>query len=159
MTDPACQRAKSDSDPKLRHEFVGMMFAVTIGEVGLQTASLIKAGHYLHYLPAYSHLILATVLIAASWVGWTRSPSPGARQDVGAIFSAEFLILLVDVALVILYFILVQAVDFSEGPGPSRASAAPEAFWLLWIFSLYLVWDVLTKIVVPWPPWRESFRV
>lgn len=31
-------------EPTLRHEFVGMMFALTIGEVGLQAAALVKAG-------------------------------------------------------------------------------------------------------------------
>ena len=32
--------------PKLRHEFVGMMFAVTIGEVGLQAAALVTVSGY-----------------------------------------------------------------------------------------------------------------
>lgn len=32
-------------EPTLRHEFAGMMFALTIGEVGLQAAALVKAGH------------------------------------------------------------------------------------------------------------------
>ena len=34
----------SNREPKLRHEFVGMMFAVAVGEVGLQTAALLQAG-------------------------------------------------------------------------------------------------------------------
>ena len=49
--------ADIDRGPRLRHEFVGMMFAVTIGEVGLQVAGLVQAKHYVHYLPFYSHLL------------------------------------------------------------------------------------------------------
>jgi hypothetical protein len=136
-------------EPKLRHEFVGMMFAVTIGEVGLQAATLVHADHVVHFLPAYSHLVLATVMIAASWVGWTLSPSPGATQDVSGVFQSEFLVLLVDVALVIVYFILVKAVDITgERTIRLNASAAPEAFWVCVMFGVYLFWDVLTKVAV-----------
>ena len=152
-------------DPKLRHEFVGMMFAVAIGEVGVQTAILVQAHHWLHFLPAYSHLLLATVVIAASWVGWTRSPSPGARQDVSAVLQLEFLVLLLDVFLVVVYFILVKSVDFTgEGDIQLNASARPETFWILVIFCLYFVWDVLTKIVLYLAqglkePWFRNYGV
>lgn len=100
--------------PKLRHEFVGMMFAVTIGEVGLQAAALVKVGHPWHFLPAYSHLLLATVVIAASFVGWSLSPAPGAQEDVRNVLHPEFLVLLLDVFLVIVYFILVRSVDLDR---------------------------------------------
>jgi hypothetical protein len=98
-------------EPTLRHEFVGMMFALTIGEVGLQAAALVKTGHFVHYLPAYSHLLVATVMIATSWVGWSLSRAPGARLDVTGIFQWEFVILLLDVSMVITYFILVRAFE------------------------------------------------
>src|SRR5205807_1748814 len=91
-----------------------MMFAVTIGEVGLQVAAVIQARHFWHYLPAYSHLTLATIAIAASGVGWSRSLSPGAREDVEVVFQWEFVVLLLDVTLVVLYFILVRTVDFGK---------------------------------------------
>src|SRR5579862_6393754 len=128
MSDSSLREHTSrNSEPRLRHEFVGMMFAVTIGEVGLQAAALVQAGHVVHFLPAYSHLILATVMIAASWVGWTLSPSPGATQDVSGVFQPEFLVLLVDVLLVIVYFILVRRVDFTgEKLIRLTASASPE---------------------------------
>ena len=144
--------SNQDSDPKLRHEFVGMMFAVTIAEVGLQIAALVQAGHFvswIHFLPEYSHLLLATVVIAASWVGWTLSVAPGARHDVNRIFQWEFLVLLLDVALVILYFILVRAVDFEkEQIAPHTASASKVGLTLCWIFILYILWDILTKVVI-----------
>src|SRR5580698_9725833 len=138
-----------ETDPRFRHEFVGMMFAVAIGEVGVRTAVLVRAHEWIHFLPAYSHLLLATVVIAASWVGWSRSPSPGARKDVQSVLEWEFVVLLFDVLLVIVYFILVSLVDYTgEGKIRLNASAAPEASWILGIFWLYLVWDVLSKIIV-----------
>jgi hypothetical protein len=157
--------AVSRQDPKLRHEFVGMMFAVAIGEVGVQTAILVQAHDWLHFLPAYSHLLLATIVIGASWVGWTLSPSPGARQDVHGVLQLEFLVLLLDVLLVIVYFILVKSVDFTgEAEIQLHASAQPETFWILVIFCMYLVWDVLTKIVLYFSqgirePWFRTYGV
>ena len=147
-----CKFTKID-EPKLRHEFVGMMFAVTIAEVGLQFASLVKYEGSIHFLlPAYSHLILATIVIAASWVGWTLSPSPGARNDVKSIFTPEFLVLLIDVALVICYFVLVRLVDLEKSESGGRVvlkvSAVPESSWILVIFVLYLIWDCVTKFLI-----------
>jgi hypothetical protein len=153
------------SETSLRHEFVGMMFALAIGEVGVQTATLVQAHNWLHFLPAYSHLFLATLVIAASWVGWTRSPAPGARQDVQSIFERDFLVLLVDVFLVVVYFILVKTVDFTgEKDIQLEASARPETLWILVIFGTYCLWDVLTKVVDylkksrQGPSFKEWFR-
>jgi hypothetical protein len=137
----------SEETPKLRHEFVGMMFAITIGEVGLQTAALVKAEHWIHYLPAYAHLILASIVIATSWVGWSLSRASGGRHDVRGIFQLEFLVLLIDVSLVITYFILVRTVDFGgESKRPRIDSASSAGWWIVVIFALYLVWDFVTKI-------------
>lgn len=133
-------------DPKLRHEFVGMMFAVAIGEVGIQTASLVRDHNWIHFLPAYSHLFLATMVIATSWVGWTKSSSPGAKEDVATVLGWDFIVLLVDVFLVVIYFILVKSVDVKEGePLQLVASAKPETFWLMVVFGTYFIWDLVTK--------------
>lgn len=140
---------ESKAEPKLRHEFVGMMFALAIGEVAVQTAVLVRAGNWVHFLPAYSHLFLTAMLIAASWVGWTLSPSPGARRDVQGVFQMGFLVLLIDVFLVVVYFILAKTVDIAgEGSPKLNASAHPEAVWILVIFATYFVWDIVTKIVI-----------
>jgi hypothetical protein len=138
---PSEPQAKGpELEPKLRHEFVGMMFAVAIGEVGVQTAILVQAHNWMHFLPAYFHLFLATVVIATSWVGWTLSSSPGARTDVNNVFEWEFLVLLLDVLLVVIYFILAKTVDFTGEPNVQlNASAAPESFWILVIFLVYFV--------------------
>ena len=135
------------NEPKLRHEFVGMMFAVTVGEIGLQVAALVQAKHVLHYLPAYSHLFLATFVVAASWVGWSRSAMPGARKDVEEIFEWAFVVLLLDMAMVVMYFILVRTVDF-EGDCRRVDPAWVVARWHVWIFALYLLWDLVTKVLM-----------
>ena len=141
---PAANRDK----PKLRHEFVGMMFALAIGEVGLQAAALLRAGNFSHLLPAYAHLALATIVIATSWVGWSLSLAPGGREDVGGILQWEFVVLLLDVVLVVMYFILVRTIDFSKA-GDFRVDAASTvASLVFWIFVLYFAWDVITKIVI-----------
>lgn len=151
MSETNSEPRAANPEPKLRHEFVGMMFAVAIGEVGLQTAALFQAGHYLHFLPAWTHLIVATIMIATSWVGWTLSVAPGARRDVKGVFEWEFVVLLVDVILVILYFILVRSVDFEKGEAaPHIAQASSVALLIVIIFALYLFWDLLTKILIFW---------
>jgi hypothetical protein len=145
---PAAPSPETKNEPKLRHEFVGMMFAVAIGEVGVQTASLVRAGNWVHFLPAYSHLFLTTIVIATSWVGWTLSPAPGARRDVRSMFNRDFLVLLVDVFLVVVYFILAKTVDLvGEKDLQLNASARPETLWILVIFGTYIFWDVLTKLL------------
>ena len=150
-----CKRPNHKSLPRrpqrrranqLRHESVGMMFAVAIGEVGVQTASLVRAGDWVHFLPAYSHLFLTTIVIATSWVGWTLSPAPGARRDVRSLFNRDFLVLLVDVFLVVVYFILAKTVDLAgEKELQLNASARPETLWILVIFGTYIFWDVLSQ--------------
>jgi hypothetical protein len=138
----------SDQEPpRLRHEFVGMMFAVTIGEVGLQVAALMQAKHFMHYLPFYFHLLLATIVITSSWVGWSLSQAPGARQDVKGVFTWQFVVLLLDVFLVITYFILVRTIEFGKGKeAPRIDSPNTVASLICLMFIFYFVWDLVTKI-------------
>src|SRR5205823_1317152 len=111
----------------LRMEFVGMLFALTIAEVAIQVANVVTQGTLdASFLPAYSHLALATAIVATSWVGWSTSKAPGAQQDLDRVFSYPFVVLSVDVLLVIFYFIIVRGVDidYTVGnvrPNPSAA--------------------------------------
>jgi hypothetical protein len=61
---------------------------------------------------------------------------------------------LVDVLLVVFYFILVRQAEISEEApySLSPASATPEALWLLVIFSTYVFWDLVTDV------WKEPNR-
>ena len=58
----------------LHRDFVGMLFALAIAEVAVQASGVVNSGADLRdAIAAYSHLILAAVTIAASWVGWGQS--------------------------------------------------------------------------------------
>jgi len=142
--------ASNGTGPDLRREFVGIMFALAVGEVGMQTAGLVQAGHFTHYLPAYSHLFLALFVIAASWVGWSRTQVPAAKKDVKELFEWPFVVLLLDTAMVVTYFILVRTVDFSDG-NHRIDSAKDVALWHIVIFGLYVVWDFVTKVAMYQP--------
>jgi hypothetical protein len=136
-----------------------MMFAVAVGEIGLQVAALVRSDHLIHYLPAFSHLFLATFVVAASWVGWSRSLTGGAKRDVAELFEWPFVVLLLDMCMVVTYFILVRTVNFAESE-PRVDSATVVARWHVLIFILYLSWDFVTKMVMYRPPpgagwWRS----
>jgi len=150
MSDSHPSHPTAESEPRLRHEFVGMMFAVTIGEVGLQGAGLVQAGQPMHFLPAYGHLLLATMVVATSWVGWSASVAPGARKDVDHVFQWEFLVLVLDVFLVVVYFIIVRTIDFAKEGSPRIDSPSTVAGWVVLVFILYLAWDFLTKVLISW---------
>lgn len=144
--------------PDLRREFVGIMFALAVGEVGLQTAALVQAGNAIRNLPAYSHLFLALFVIAASWVGWSRTKVASAKKDVDELFEWAFVVLLLDTAMVVTYFILVRTVDFSDMKCRIDP-AAQVAFWHVVIFLLYLAWDSVTKVAMyPKPAGAGWFR-
>jgi hypothetical protein len=132
---------------ELRFVFVEMLFALTIAEVATQVATLAADGLGITQAPSsYSHLFLAIIVVAASWIGWKNSEAAGNKLPVEEIFSLGFWVLLLDVALVIFYFILVRGAEKSIN-GVVTPSVANETKWILIIFIGYFVWDVLTKAV------------
>ena len=143
----------NEKKPELRFAFVELLFALTAAEIAIQFAELYSKVRFgLIGAPAYAHLTLALILVSASWVGWSMSTAPGARRDVYSIFSADFIVLLIDVLLVIFYFIVVKGVDpVTEGEDGQMtiiASAANESLWIATIFGGYFLWDVMTKAVI-----------
>jgi hypothetical protein len=137
----------------VRFGFVELLFALTAAEIAVQFADLVsKVEAVAVGLPAYAHLTLAFILVATSWVGWSRSIAPGAKRDVQAVFSADFIVLLIDVLLVIFYFIVVKGVDQiiknTDGSVAVVASANNECLWIAVIFAGYFLWDVMTKAVI-----------
>ncbi len=139
-------------EPRLRFGFVEMLFALTAAEIAIQASDLVKyLGTDLGVLPAYTHLLVATTLVTTSWVGWLKSKAPGNRLDVEAVFSWPFAVLLLDVFLVVCYFIIVRGLDV-KGTGENVVRTAPstdnETFWLVVVFAGYFLWDVLTKAVI-----------
>ncbi len=138
----------------LRFTFVEVLYALTIAEVATQIAKLVVADQTPITAPAaFAHLTLAMCLVAASWVDWPQSKAPGNAAPVDSVFTWGFVILLVDVTLVIFYFILAQGVErvsaWKDGSTLGVASASNETFWTMLVFLVYFLWDVLTKVVYP----------
>jgi hypothetical protein len=136
----------------MRFSFVEMLFALAIGQVAVQAADLViatKPVSAVSALPALTHLLLALAVISTSWVGWRHSQAPGAQEPIESIFSLRFGILLVDLLLVILYFILVKRVEIGQEVGTPvlrPPTGTHEAYWLSVIFLVYLFWDVVTDV-------------
>jgi hypothetical protein len=146
------------SRTELRTEFVGMMFALAAAEIGIQAAELTRFNLWdkaliPYSLPAWFHLALAATIIALSWVGWSRSKASQNIDDAGEVSDTRFFVLLLDVVLVIFYFIIVKNVEIAtRGEGDSRElivlpSAHREALWAWVVLVGYFIWDLLTKVV------------
>jgi hypothetical protein len=144
-------------DP-LREAFVGMLFALAIAQIGINAAAVIAASAPAVPLQpgskvtASAHLFVALLLIACSWVGWRQSVSPGITEKISGVFRRSFVGLLLDVILVVLYFIIVQRAEINTVTGQiavEPTSARPEANGLLWVFAVYIGWDLLTDVLSP----------
>lgn len=145
MASPAAEGAV------LRISFVEMLFALAAGQVGIHAAELVAMEGSARIAGVF-HLILGLVVVAASWFGWQRSAVRSSRQEVERLFSMPFMGLLLDVGLVIIYFILIEQVDITKAPNDVAVispSARPEALWLLVVFVVYVIWDVVTDVLSP----------
>lgn len=131
----------------LRFVFVSMLFALTIGKIVEQLTQLVYIGVGFSH-PAYIHLLLAAFLVVTSWVGWARSNAPGNVRAVRDVFSWEFVILLIDLFLVLCYFIIVKGAEMPKTKTAIDPSAANETFWILVVFAGYVAWDFVTKAVI-----------
>jgi hypothetical protein len=143
----------TSGDDPLRYTFVEMLFALAVSQVAIHLADLSGAqGSFREKTPAITHLLLGLVVISASWVGWRQSQSPGMRLKIENLLSLRFFALLVDVALVIVYFILVRSVELQQKNGATvldTPSARPEALWVAVIFAMYIIWDVMADVLSP----------
>jgi|GEM_PF-6974800 len=148
--------------PNLRFEFVEMLFALAIGQVGIEIGDLVVHSiKFNDYPNLYSHILLGTLIITLSWIGWQSSSARGNSEIVLSIFSFQFIILLLDISLVICYFIIVKTAEVPFNSNNSTevnkklndisTSTSNEAIWTIVIFSIYLVWDFFTKC------WVQNF--
>lgn len=132
-------------DDQMRYSFVEMLFALAISQIAIHAADLASTtGTTWQMLPATAHLILSFTVIITSWVGWRNSQAPGIKRQIQSIFSKRMVGLIVDVALVIIYFILVRSVEIQQQNGAtvfSQPSSHPDAKWICVIFFIYLLWD------------------
>jgi hypothetical protein len=136
------------SSTQLHLTFIEMLFALAIGEVAIDVGSLVSlriegSVDIASTLPAYSHLLLATMVIAASWVGWRNSEFSGSK--IKSVFSLDFVELLVDVFLVICYFLLVRLAEIPTSPCLAIVpDASREAWMIMVIMATYVFWDFLS---------------
>lgn len=77
MTDATALPLEAHTDQDrgitLHREFVGMLFALAIAEVAVRSSDIVNSDlDGWAKAPAITHLILATMVIATSWVGWGR---------------------------------------------------------------------------------------
>jgi len=134
----------------LRVQFIGMLFALAVGQLAIEVGDFLLEDHNVFvHLYALTHLLLALTVISSSWIGWQKSKAKGNYLELKKIWSPAYLILLTDVALVICYFILVRGVESTDQDGVlADPSARNEVVLSAVIFFLYLVWDLLTKLVI-----------
>lgn len=160
---------------ELRRTFIAMLFALVAATVAQQISELLfvitggwdsasspsKMFENLvaergALLATLSHSILALLLVSMSWVMWSKSQAGGLKKDISSIFSKEFLILLVEVFLVVLYFAIVKTMEqnFQEYTSKKtiaayvgNTSARPESLQLMWVFAVYLIWDLIVDVV------------
>jgi hypothetical protein len=140
--------ADDRSSNQLHLTFVEMLFALAIGEVAVDAANLVSIEvesslSFRSSLPVFSHLLLATVVIAASWVGWRNSQFSG--SNIKSVFSLDFVELLTDVFLVICYFLLVRLAEVPTGsPLVVTPNASHETWMIVLIMATYMFWDLLS---------------
>jgi len=133
--------------------FVEMLFALAVAEIAttghaayssppIENVDDVKA-----FVPQLAHLLLCLVIVGASWFSWGSTKYRA--RNVSAVSTLGFLEFVTDALIVLSYFILIKEVDARDQP-----SARPEAWLLLGIFALYLVWDIITCLQSSETTWR-----
>lgn len=134
----------------LRFIFVQLLFSLALGQAAIKIGDLVIEGFsFSEYHYIYAHLGLSIVILSASWVGYQISTAT--QNPLISIFSIQFIILLVDISLVIFYFIIVRGAEMSNyAENGATKNLEPniqnETFWSMIIFMGYFLWDILTKV-------------
>ncbi|MFK4204959.1 hypothetical protein [Acinetobacter junii] len=108
------------------------------------------------FLAVATQILLALLMISISWIMWSKSKASAHINDIQQIFTVKFLTFILEIILVILYYSLAKSieVDFSEynktknmSDYITRVSPQPEIFIMIMIFSIFLLWDIITDII------------
>lgn len=151
------QEREEQDGIRLRRDFVSMLFALAASQVAIFAYAVFEAKapyvgctsaeHWWCFMAALAHLALALLVIATSWVGWSRSKS--AAQAVHGVFDRDFVPWILDVLLVVVYFFLASSVEVQTAlTGHTQLtppSIEPELKWTIWLMALYVAWDACTK--------------
>lgn len=149
---------------KLQHTFVAMLFALAAASVATSAADVFSlmgsADEFFRFLPAISHMILALLVISMSWIEWSRAMANRADKDrLKTMVEWRFLLLLLDVGLVVLYFLLAREIEIREVLAEATdgyvkrmeladPSSSGEIKWSLWIFGGYLIYDFAIDVIM-----------
>lgn len=150
-----------DRSTLLRWTFVGMLFALALEGVANKLIAWLQSDMQACVkIAAGTHTALALIVVTASWVGWSRSFAPGNHRPLKRVFSLEFVVLLIDLALVIVYFAIAENIesppessetaDKASAAFAIRASAQPECVGVACMFILYLIWDIVADCCMDW---------
>ena len=145
-------------DKDLRWLLVSMLFAIVIAEIAIQAHRVISVfrrnskGKRPSFFPIASHLLLVTTVVTTSWVGWSRSIGAAMHNELQEVVSWPFVLLLLDVLLLIFYFLMVRAPDIVEKTPPDAStitvSVAQNSFLLVLIFLVYFLWGVVDHLLL-----------
>lgn len=162
----------NEEEKKVRVTFIGMLFAIVVADLaqkitgilylltsgwvaGLDGSLIIdnlKENNWA-VVAASLHCGLALIMIAMSWMMWSKSQSASKKGNIDSLFSIQLVLLILEVLLVVLYFALVETVDVSrsnlglEVALGASVSAKPEASILSLVFLLFIVWDFVQDIL------------
>jgi len=139
---------QDQSRTQLHLTFVEMLFALAIGQIAIDLSKLIdyqllSTQTFWAVVPAYSHLMLAFVVVSTSWVGWRNSRFCGTQ--IKDVFTLDYFELAIDIGLVVMYFILARAVEIPDSPDNSFSpNASFETKTVAIIITTYLLWDLIS---------------
>ena len=147
-----------------RKEFVQFLFSLCVAQIAVFAAAVTTIDPLWSWnkLAVVTHLTLAIVVVWTSWFGW-RSSVEKQKLDEQNPFGRSAWLALLDVGLVICYFLLIRSADMVDVEQGKRlgSSAAlesptphPESRTILLMFVIFLVWDIVSKW--EWWPARAS---
>ncbi|QDV24366.1 hypothetical protein [Aureliella helgolandensis] len=139
----------AESDNELHFSFVELLFSLAVAEIALRFADVVdNAGPKFleaECWPAYCHLLLALLLITTSWIGWGKASRARRNIHLSSVYSPDFAELMIDVFLVVVYFVLVRKTETVDADLNVNLSMRPEAVCLAAVFILYFMWDFISK--------------
>jgi hypothetical protein len=156
MSDAVSAAAKT-SENKVRKELVQVFFGLVLTQIAIYITSLVAiwSPSSPAYWAAWSHLILSFALTTASWFGWQMSVKNTIFDEEASVFQMGYILSVLDIILVGLYFILVHQVELTDvgafptekTPKLTEPSSYPETVIILIVFSIYALWDFVSKRV------------
>jgi hypothetical protein len=145
--------AEIDFEKDLRWLLVSTLYALAIAEIAVQSAKLVAHNKRSRSdtSAVTAHLILVTFVVTTSWVGWTMAVGKEVHPEhhLTNVFSWSYCLLLVDVGLLIFYFVMAKRAGIPESGNEALTPSAKNAsFWLVMVFGGYVLWDLIARLIM-----------